>query len=101
MVMEYPAATEDRGFAESVVLTGVQFLLANDGTLCVPWREADCEVSKRMSEEGVVRSRSSTVWARLYRNVGGQRKTDTLGQSRNTARLKVPTKERGCVGVRL
>lgn len=52
MVMEYPAATEDRGFAESVVLTGVQFLLANDGTLCVPWREADCGVSKRMSEEG-------------------------------------------------
>lgn len=74
--MEYPAATGDRGFAEAVVLTGVQFLLANDRSLCVPRREADCGINKRMSEEGVVRSRSSTVWVRLYRNVGGQQKTE-------------------------
>ena len=37
----------------------------------------------------MLRFRSSTVWSSLDRKVGG-RKTDTLRQSRETVRLKVP-----------
>lgn len=89
--MEGLGASGDRDLVVAVDLTGAQFPLATDRSLCVSWREADCGVSNTMSEEGMVRFMLSIVWLRLDRNVRGQQRTDTLRQtwtSRETVRLE-------------
>lgn len=78
---------EDRGFVMALVLTGRQYPLASDRSLM------SHGMSDRMSEEGVVRFRSPTLWSRMDRNAGGQQRADPLGE-RETVRLEVPMGEK-------
>lgn len=61
----------DRGFVMALVLTGRQYPLASDRSLM------SRGLGDRMSEEGVVRFRSSTLRSRLDGNASGQQRADT------------------------